>query len=247
MRNFNKLFVISLPRCATVSVAKAVGTLGIPVAHLGRIIGDVQPESEGNEQHFELSKLQRMLQQIEGGDFQLDLLRDCRGLADYPACCPNVLSRLDRQFPGSLFINVRRDGSVDRWLQSVEIQFVGSELLAMQAGQNSDLRSLVKLMRCFRSWTFGCESFDAQEYRAAYDRYQAWVSDYFGDRSQLLDFSGTELLKTRGFSRICEFLQIETVPKMDFPLSNQHSQAPKQAFFHALSRGAIRSTSGVSF
>ena len=245
MRNFNRLFVISLPRCATVSVARAVGMLGIPIAHLGRIFSESNARSETAEPHFELSTLRHLHHQILNGDFHLDLLLECRGLADYPACCPNVLSNLDREFPGSLFINVRRDTSVDHWLQSVEIQFVGSELLAAKSGHDSDFLQLMELLRCFRLWTFGNESFDAQQYRMAYDHYQAWVTEYFCDRDQLLSISHTELLEAQGFTQICDFFQIESVPQLAFPRSNQHSHAPRRAFFDALRRGAIQSTTGI--
>ena len=206
MRPFNKIFVIALPRCATVSVAQALGILGLRIAHLGRIYGDSSSLENQPERHFELSRLVRMRQQIESGDYHLDVLRECQGLADYPACCPKVISQLDREFPGSLFINVRRNASIDRWLQSVEIQFVGTEILAAQSSTASAQQQLMPVIRCFRNWTFGSESFSAEQYRHAYHYFQAWVTDYFGNRGHLLDFADVSQLANVGFSRLCDFL-----------------------------------------
>ncbi len=102
MREFNKLFIVALPRCATVSMSQAVGMLGIPTAHLGKIYG------EPGSGHSDPKRLERMLQQIEAGDFQLEVLDQCRGLADYPACCLSVIQRLDQQYPAVYLSNVGR-------------------------------------------------------------------------------------------------------------------------------------------
>ena len=67
--------------------------------------------------------------QITAESFQLDVLRECDGLSDYPACIPQLFETLHQQYLGSLFINVRRDRNPQTWLQSAERQFVGLELL----------------------------------------------------------------------------------------------------------------------
>lgn len=246
MRAFNKVFVIALPRCATVSVAQALGIIGLRIAHLGRIYGEDESANNHPEGHFEFSRLVRMRHQIEAGDFGLDALRECQGLADYPVCCPTVISQLDREFPGSLFINVRRDASIERWLQSVEIQFVGTEMLATESEVDSEHVQLMAVMRCFRNWTFGSESFNAQRYLRAYMDYQAWISNYFGKGDRLLEFADVSQLASLGFARICDFLQIKAVPDVVFPSNNLHSQKPRQAFFKALRSGRIRSETGLA-
>lgn len=246
MRPFNKIFVIALPRCATVSMARALGALGICVAHLGKFQQAAQAsplDDHGN--HFDLPRLSRMLQQIEGQDYRLDILQECQGLADYPACCPEVVCGLEQQFPGSLFINVRRDESIDRWLQSVEIQFVGTELLAAKSPAQPDQLGLLEVMRSFRKRTFGCETFCADQYQKAYLDYQAWVSDHFRGSRSLLEFTDPQQLDGQGYPRLCKFLQIEPEPAEKFPRNNSHSLLPAREFFQSLQRGDIQSQTGL--
>jgi len=246
MRQFNKIFVIALPRCATVSISRALGSLGIRIAHLGKI--DAQPNPLGSENqsaHFDVLMLQRMRQQIEAQDYQLDILEECCGLADYPVCCPKVICQLEQQYPGSLFINARRDDSIDCWLQSVEIQFVGTELLAAEASDDPIQQQFIEVMRCYRRWTFGSETFRAPQYRQAYIDYQAWTQRHFAGKNQLLEFTDLEQLASLGFPRLCEFLEIESVPGIDFPRINSHGLLPKRAFYTALSNGRVSSQTGL--
>jgi hypothetical protein len=239
MRDFNKLFVISLPRCATVSMSQALGVLGIPIAHLGKIDGE--PGSE----HSDPERLAGMLLQIESNDFQFDILEHCRGLADYPACCSSVIPRLDQQYPGSLFVNVQRRDSIQRWLQSVESQFVGLELLKTGRQSTEAERQHLEVMRRFRVMTFGDDRFDATKYAGAYTDFQSLISSYFQGRGELLQFEDVSQLATDGFKRLCHFLRIDSVPEQPFPCSNAHSQLPKQAFFEALRSGKVVSQTGL--
>lgn len=186
-----------------------------------------------------------MRQQIEAQDYQLDILEECRGLADYPVCCPKVICQLEQQYPGSLFVNVRRDDSLDRWLQSVEIQFVGTDLMAAESCASPIQQQFIEVMRCFRKWTFGSETFCARQYRQAYIDYQSWMQNHFSRKNQLLEFTDLEQLAIHGFPRLCEFLEIEAVPTIDFPRSNSHSLLPMRAFFKALSNGQISSQTGL--
>jgi hypothetical protein len=239
MRDFNKLFVIALPRCATVSMSQALGSLGIATAHLGKIYGE--PGSE----HHHPQRLARILQQIDSNDFQLDILNQCRGLADYPACCSSVIQRLDQQYPGSLFVNVQRQHSIDRWLQSVESQFVGLEILKAGSTATDEERNYFQVMQRFRKMTFGCETFDAVLYTTAYGEFQSQMTAYFRGRDDLLVFEDVSQLAKDGFQRLGNFLRIETVPEQIFPCNNEHSQLPEQAFFEALRSGRIVSQTGL--
>lgn len=239
MRRFNKLFVIALPRCATVSISQALGLMGFKTAHLGSIYG------ESDNSHHELDQLARLAEQIESGDWDLDILRRCRGLADYPVCSMPIVRQLDRQYPGSLFVNVRRDDSVDRWLQSVETHFVGCDLLLESPSTSNERRKLIRLLQRFRNLTFGQTQFDAERYRTAYVQYQQEIQSYFEHRDDLLEFPNIHSLKSQGFSRLAEFLQIDSYPQCDFPKSNLHSRLPQQAFAAAIKNGSIRSQTGI--
>ena len=238
MRQFNKVFVIALPRCATVSVGAALGVLGIRVAHLGKICGEAGPE------HNDPERLIRMHDQIFAGDFDLDILKECDGLTDYPACVFEVFEQLDRQYPESLFINVRRDRNPEGWLQSAERQFVGLQLLKTGKESSERDRRFMKVMHAFRGMTFGQVAFDANAFREAYDRYQERVIDYFAGRNCLLNIADISELDD-GFEILCRFLDCE-VPFTEFPRSNDHSDAPRQAFFAALERGEIESQTGIT-
>lgn len=239
MRSFNKIFIIALPRCATVSLCDALGLLGIPTAHLGRIYG------EASQAHHHPQRLTRIYKQLSGGDYDLDILRECRGMADYPACCPSVFPQLDRQYPGSLFINVRRDGNIQSWLQSVERQFVGLQLVKQGTTATAEERSFMQVMLTLRAMTFGQSQFDPDVYLAAYQAYQRQVTEMFASRAaDLLQFDDVAELATSGFERLSDFLDCPH-PKRPFPNCNAHSLPPRTAFMQALAEGEIRSQTGI--
>lgn len=239
MREFNKIFVIALPRCATVSLCDALGMLGIPTAHLGRIYGEKSVE------HNNPQRLLRMYEQLIAGEDDLDILRQCRGLADYPACIVPVFQRLDRQYPGSLFINCRRDQDVARWIQSVERQFVGLQLIKQGQQATAEEQQFMQVMLAMRAMTFGQSQFDAQVYTQAYHAHQRAVAEMFaGRRADLLDIEDVSELENRGFELLCEFLDCP-LPADPFPNCNQHSLRPNQAFMLALEQGRIASQTGI--
>lgn len=239
MRDFNKIFVIALPRCATVSLCDALGILGVPTAHLGQIYG------EQGEEHNNPQRLTRIYQQIKAGDYELDILRECRGLVDYPACSVPVFRELDRQYPGSLFINARRDSDLKRWIQSVERQFVGLQLVKQGKQATPEEQRFMQVMLGFREMTFGQSKFDAEVYLAAYKKFQLAVSEFFASRpNDLLDIQDIADLESNGFRRICEFLECPVVD-LPFPKCNQHSLRPNQAFMLAIEEGRICSQTGI--
>lgn len=239
MREFNKVFVIALPRCATVSMYEALGMLGIRIAHLGRIYG------EPGIAHYDARRLVRINEQIECGDFNLDVLRECQGLADYPACCETVFSRLDRQYPGSLFINIRRSSDRHRWIQSVERQFVGLQLAKQSRQATEEERQFMHAMLNLREMTFGQSQFDAAVYLRAYEQHQRAVASYFSRRpDDLLDIEDTAELEEHGFERLCQFLEHPTVD-LEFPNVDSHSEVPRRVFMEALKQGSIVSQTGI--
>jgi hypothetical protein len=238
MRSFSKVFVIALPRCATVSMCEGLGALGIKVAHLGKIFGEATPP------HNDPQRLARMHAQIAAGDFKLDVLEYCDGLVDYPACIPEVFMALDRQYPGRLFVNVRR-ANLDAWLRSVERQFVGLQLIKMGHEATPEERDFMQVMRSFRGSTFGQVEFDANVYRHAYANHQSLIDEYFRQRQRdLLDISDIGILEDRGFELLADFLECDA-PRLPFPRANDHSSAPRDAFFQAVREGRVQSQTGI--
>jgi len=220
-------------------MSDALGQLGIRIAHLGKIHG------EDSQHHHDNKRLIRMHQQIVSGDYDLEILDDCDGLADYPACIPNVIEQLDQRHPGSLFINIRRDDDVNRWLQSIEQQFVGLRLMKTGKTSSAEDREFADAMADFRQMTFGQMEVEADPFHDAYWSFQNFVEDYFSGREDdFLSFPETGILKTEGYERLCRFLECPVV-ETPFPCSNQHSIPPRQAFLEALQNGQIISKTGI--
>ncbi len=243
MRVFNKLFVVSLPRCATVSMSQALGRLGIPTAHLGQIYGNAATASLP---HHDTQRLVRLYAQVREGDLNLEVLAECRGLADYPACCLPVLVKLREHYPHSLFINVRRDRSQERWLQSVEQQFVGLELIGSVQRATTEQQILVDVLRFFRKLTFGQADFIAADYLAAYHDYQAAVGSLQATDcpDNWLQFEDAADLEPFGFDRLCDFLQV-SCPREPFPRCDEHSRLPEEAFRCGIRAGTVVSQTGI--
>ena len=243
MRKFNKLFVVSLPRCATVSMCKALKRCGLRIAHLGKVMED-PANGPLAEKHFDIDELEKLLAEIKQGCYRFSLLERCEGLADYPACTFQILEHLAHEYPESLYINVRRDHSLAKWMQSIERQFVGRELLSR--GDSDPVRQrLNHALREFRQMTFGQSNFDALRYEQAYRTYQAKLSAFFGEKNEsLLQFSDTTELQQFGYARLCKFIQIPQICE-EFPRSNSHSNPTATAFMSALSRGEIVSQTGI--
>lgn len=241
MRAFNKVFVIALPRCATVTMSDALGIMEVRTAHLGRIYG------EASREHNHPERLGRMYEQISAGDFDLDVLKICDGLADYPVTCIEVVRQLDIQFPGSLFVNVRRDDSMDRWLQSVERQFVGLQLIKQGQAASAQEREFMQVMLAFRTMTFGVGKFDVDAYAEAYMGYQAAVDKYFAGRNGDLLSVGLTDLAEDGFGLLSKFLECQDMDLSGqaFPNCNEHSIRPQEAFMSALEAGDITSQTGI--
>ncbi|MCA9128193.1 MAG: hypothetical protein KDB22_13965 [Planctomycetales bacterium] len=241
MVEFNKVFMIGLPRCATVSTSDALGMLGIRTAHLGRIYG------EHSVEHNNPKRLTRIYDQIAAGDFDLDILRECDGLADYPACSFQVLQQLDQHYPGSLFINVRRDQEIDRWLQSVERQFIGLQLIKQGKTASDEEKNFMKVMLAFREMTFGQSRFDADAYRSAYLDYQAAIDTHFMNRGAHLLQVDIQTLESHGLELLADFLDCRDQLEIGnrFPNSNHHSKRPSEAFMLALDEGRIQSQTGI--
>ncbi len=236
MRRFNKIHVIALPRCATVSVCDALRLLGIRLAHLGRI------DRESNEEHHDTSRLVQMHRQIVAGDLRLKILDECDGLADYPACITPVYQALDELYPGSLFINIRRDSNPEAWLRSAQRQFIGLRLLKSKPASSDQDQDFVDVMNDFREMTFGSREFDAEMFLRAYNTYQHDVESYFANKpGSLLDIPDIGQLNDRGFDLLCDFLNCRR-PDASFPYNNHHSIAPEQAYRSALADGVITSS-----
>jgi hypothetical protein len=94
-----KIFGIGLSRTGTLSLATALGMLGIPSRHY--------PDDR------------RTQYQLRKGDYHLSILDHYQALTDIPVA--PFFRELDHAFPGSRFVLTTRD--TDDWLRSVERHF----------------------------------------------------------------------------------------------------------------------------
>lgn len=254
--SYNKLFITSLPRCATVSMCHALALFGVPMSHLGRSYRwQADPGSLAGE-HHEPRAFLALHEQLTAGDYGLHCLNDCRGLADYPACCLKHLRKLDAQYPGSLFVHVARDANVAGWLQSTERQLVGLDLL--DANEPDPLRrQFMQVMRQYRNETFGSPVFDAAIYEQAYFDYQREIASWSQtEPERWLLFHDVSELRVSGLSRLARFLEYELPEDQlldsewpnggSFPHVEEHGSAAAAAFYRGLRSGQIRSQTGIS-
>lgn len=243
MRPFNKIFVTSLPRCATVSICQALAQLGVPMSHLGKSYPP-HPGEEPLGAHHDPQRFIELFEQLSAADYDLHCLRAARGLADYPACCLERLEQLAAHYPDSLFIHVARDADINAWLQSTERQLVGLDLL--DAFQDDPLRRrFMQVMRGFRKETFGSEAFVAESYKRAYLRHQERI-EKLSQRAheRWLIFRDAGHLKQSGMRRLAEFLGL-TTRGVPFPHVEEHGREASATFYKALIEGTVRSQTGI--
>ncbi|MGE0754738.1 MAG: sulfotransferase family protein [Alphaproteobacteria bacterium] len=234
-----KVFDISLPRHGTVSMQNALHQLGFNTAHLGHIIGS----HIGSSGHSDPARLKQMYEQIKQGDYKLDILNECDGLGDYPICAPQVFKEIAKQYPDAKFIHVKRR-DVSKWLQSVEVQFVGSQFANFFKGTQSD-EEFTALMQNFREMTFGQKEFDPTAYTQAMHRHYDQVKEVFADQpDRLLEFDDISEFNAEGFSRLAKFLG-KPDPQREFPLNNTHSSNPQKAFIRAVEQGLYTPKSAI--
>ncbi len=203
MRDFNKVFVISLPRHGTTSMFNALGKLGIHISHLGKIYG------EASGDNFNSQRISRIAEQTKQEDFQYDILKECSGMSDVPTSI--VFEALDSEYPNSLFIHITRP--MEDWLYSYKRMSLGMDL---SQESNSDQR-LIKALTYFRKSFFGVEHFKR-------------ASAYFdSDNSRLLEVALENLTSEKGYEILCDFLECEK-PDAHFPRSNEHSYEPVRLY-----------------
>jgi hypothetical protein len=245
MRTFNKLFVTSLPRCATVSICHALAHMGIPLSHLGKTYQPTDEALKWSSSHHDPQRFIELYQRLERGDYEPTCLQDSRGMADYPACCPTRLERFAQRFPNSLFLHVARDADVHKWLQSTERQLVGLDLLDAEQTDPTG-RRFMQVMRSFRRETFGTSSFDAKLFERAYTEHQRWIQGLASSApEQWLVFSDISELVSEGFRKLATFLDVPA-PNLPFPHAEEHSRRASRAFYAALRKGIISSQTGIN-
>lgn len=171
MRKFNKVFVIGLSRSGTRSVTLALSKLGIEICHhLKSTIGTAKC--------------------LEGEVEKVPELEYYRGLSDLPAAM--YYKRLDKMFPGSLFIYTLR--SKEKWLKSCSRNYQRAQGPLFSKFYQSDI-------------------FDKDTFGRVYDKHKKKVFKYFRESE---NFLAMYMPVDFNWQILCSFLETD-IPDCRFP------------------------------
>jgi hypothetical protein len=150
----------------------------------------------------------RTLEQLERGDYKLDILNEYAGVTDTPVGF--FYPQLDKLYPGSRFILTVRDKPA--WLRSVRDHWP----FVMDWGRHEEN------FRRFTYYAFiavyGALHFNEDRYSYVYDSYVAGVKDYFQHRPD--DLLVMDICAGDGWEALCPFLNV-AIPDQPFPFLNR--------------------------
>jgi hypothetical protein len=171
-----KVFGIGLSRTGTLSLTRALSTLGWKAAHYDvalravRVAGDrVVPDH--------------------------DLISQWDALADIPMAA--IYDQLDRRYPGSKFVLTVRERSA--WLESCE-RHLARDPSRYARKHGLDLAAIWALQK----QVYGETGFSRERFSAVYDRHVAGVLAYFRDRGP--DLLVIDICSGAGWAPLCAFL-----------------------------------------
>lgn len=183
-----RIFALGLNKTGTTTLGHALNMLGIPTI-------DYPTDS-------------RTLEQLEQGDYKLDILKVYKAVTDMPVGL--FYPQLDRLYPGSRFILTVRDKS--SWLKSVGNHWP----FVMEWGRHEE---------AFRRFTYyaftavyGSPHYNEDRYSYVYDTHEEGIRRYFSGRPDdilIIDISAGE-----GWEKLCPFLGIP-IPEEPFPHLNR--------------------------
>ncbi|MCO6044734.1 hypothetical protein NG895_12525 [Aeoliella sp. ICT_H6.2] len=198
-KTWNKVFGIGLSKTGTTSLAAALRKLSI------RIV-DYPNDARTQEQ-------------LETGDYELDVLRDSDGMTDTPAAY--CFAQLDKTYPDSLFILTERENR-DRWLESLRSQWETTDRWGKHHRQSA------KFAYFIRCANYGVRCYVPERLKYAYERHSEEVRQYFSDKpGRLLTL---DITKGDGWKQLCEFLDMP-IPDEPFPHANSRSEKAKQVAY----------------
>lgn len=183
-----RIFGIGLNKTGTTTLGRALTMLGIPTI-------DYPTDA-------------RTLEQLEEGDYDLDILKTYQAVTDTPVGF--FYPQLDRLYPGSRFILTVRDK--DAWLRSVRDHWP----FVMEWGLHEET------FRRFTYYAFtavyGAIHYNEDRYSYVYDTYLDGVQRYFAGRED--DLLVMDICAGEGWEKLCPFLGT-AVPDAPFPHLNR--------------------------
>jgi len=150
----------------------------------------------------------RTLEQLEHGDYRLDILNEYVGVTDTPVGL--FYPQLDKCYPGSRFILTVREKAA--WLRSVRDHWP----FVMDWSQYEEN------FRRFTYYAFtavyGAHHFNEDRYSYVYDTHLAGVLAYFQERPE--DLLVMDICAGEGWEKLCPFLGVP-IPEQPFPFLNR--------------------------
>ncbi len=149
MIDFNKVFIIGLPKTGTLSIVKALSMFNIKICH-----------NPTDEQTYS---------QIISHDFNLSVLQNFDGLSDLQASC--FFEELSVCFPNSVFIYNTR--STDKWIESCRKWWE-----KIGANSPEGIKTLPLLTVYMKTVKFGTVKFDEQKFLLAREQHERKVDEF---------------------------------------------------------------------
>ena len=186
-----RLFAICLNKTGTTTLGHALNILGVPTIDYPTDL--------------------RTLEQLEQGDYKLDILKSYKAVTDMPVGL--FYPQLDKLYPGSRFILTVRDKP--SWLKSVRDHWP----FVMEWGRHEEV------FRRFTYYAFtavyGSPHFNEYRYSYVYDNYQEGIRTYFSSRPD--DLLIMDISEGEGWEKLFMFLGIP-VQEKPFPYLNRKEE-----------------------
>lgn len=188
-----KVFVVSLHRCATQSVAVFLTQAGFSSCHFPSIVDGVDYESQVTGRETDLHSITGLLRPV---------FDSFEALSDLPL--PVLYRQIDAAYPNSRFIAIRRDPH--DWLRSVR-RHCGSRPLSPY--------ERVQYWRYLPERPTSLDEVADDRLLEMYDQHYRAVREYFGERDDLLLL---DLEDVRIGSRLSTFLGTRVIefPRVDY-------------------------------
>lgn len=186
-----RIFAVGLNKTGTTTLGHALNILGIPTI-------DHPTDS-------------RTLEQLEHGDYKLDIFNSCKAVTDMPVGL--FYPQLDKLYPGSRFILTVRDKP--GWLKSVRDHWP----FVMEWARHDE--SFRRFTYYAFTAVYGSPHYNEDRYSYVYDSHEAGVRTYFSGRPDdllVMDISAGE-----GWNKLCPFLSVP-IPEGPFPHLNRKEE-----------------------
>ena len=197
-----RIFAIGLNKTGTTTLGQALTMLGVPTI-------DYPTDS-------------RTLEQLEQGDYKLDILKCYKAVTDMPVGF--FYPQLDKLYPGSRFILTVRDKP--SWLRSVRDHW---PFVMDWARHEEEFRRFT-----YYAFTavYGSPHYNEDRYSYVYDSHEQGIRTYFSGRPD--DLLIMNISAGDGWEKLCPFLGIP-IPGKPFPhLNRKEEKAERQGWINRL-------------